>query len=64
MFVYMLCCVCMCAHVFDYQGIVWTCGCLFDRSLYNACHMTIFSDKIVIEDQESIITKSRIAPAR
>ena len=43
---------------------MWTCGCLFDRSLDNACHVTPFSDKNVIEGQEISITKSRIAPAR
>ena len=43
---------------------MWTCGCLFDRSLDNARHMTLFADKNVIEGQEIIIRKSRIAPAR
>ena len=43
---------------------MWTCGCLFDRSLDNAHHMMLFTDKNVIEGQEIIIRKSRITPAR
>ena len=39
---------------------MWTCGCLFDRSHDNACHMTLFSDKNVIEGQEIIITKAEL----
>ena len=43
---------------------MWTSGCLFDKTLDNAHHMTLFSDQNVIEGQEIVITKSRIAPAR
>ena len=39
---------------------MWTCGCVFDRSLDYARHMTLFADKNVIEGQEIIITKSRL----
>ena len=40
---------------------MWTCSCLFDRSLDNARHMTLFSDKNVTEGQETIITKRQKA---